>query len=384
MSENTVVSNDTSAASALAAIGMSMPSFGETPSMEKVSDVATGAVTTGSEVHRETGGSANNIPASQPFQESQPGKVPDEFKPRALDIDNLLSIQQPQTQTQQEASSIPASPEQRSRDLSRFPPEYHKQMRQMSNDAFALVSKWFDDAQTAPKLKTELEALQAQRDSWKYGHEESYKLAPEYQQFQQVAERLNVEEGFWKEQLVNYKAGKPAYLLVQGPDGQLHYSAQPLPANSPEVEIQLQENWAKVKGFQTQIGSQQAQWLNNFKSEVSGVHGKVVELQKSLFPNGYSEALKPEAEKVLNWLPQPYRTQPIFQIAAGLYAAVIQANQVIAQLKQQGTARSTIQAASGQVAPQGASAHGNATGVINDQTSAASVMQMLRPLIDAN
>jgi len=111
------------------------------------------------------------------------------------------------------------------RDYSQFPEEYHKALKQTSNDAFNLFKETWQETQRIKQEKAELES----RSQTIYNHKDGYQLNPKVQntlaQYQQVSQL----ESHYAEQQKLAQEGKPWTAYVADDNGQLQQRViQPL------------------------------------------------------------------------------------------------------------------------------------------------------------
>lgn len=266
----------------------------------------------------------------------------------------------------------------RSRDLSGFPEDKHPILRKMSNQTWEYVAPLLKQAQEAEALKTKLAEAEAAQKSWMYGHEESYKLAPEFAQYSAANDRLKVESNFWQQQLINLRSGKPVHTLAQNADGQLVYGQQ-LDSQDPATEVLITQNMHKAAAYQAQLSSEMQQWQASHKSEVTSTRQRLAELERTLLGSGTSAAAKPYVDQVLAAIPAQFRSQPEYRIMAGLYGTLQLAVARIKELSKQAQGTQVVNQARAQVPATQTTVGRNGTTLaeVNGDTNVADILKLL-------
>lgn len=344
---------------------------------EPVRDAATGQIVSPSDVHTgsEPGEIKPGVVAVKP-----PGPAPIEFSSEEEASEEIPIIQEtPAPSTQETPDVVTPSDERRgkTRDLTGFSDAEKRVLLRMSNDTWAFVEPKLKEAQRVKAIQQELQEAKAAGNAWMHGHEDSYKLQPEFTQYNQVSEEINAAEEFWREQYRSMKAGKPVYDLDRNEKGKLVYGAQ-LPAGA-DTELLVQTKVTTTAGLRTQLAAEFSQWRDQYKSELTSTRTQIQDLGTKMFTT-VPEPVKAEAAKAMEWIPTSLRQQPEYKMIANLYGYVQVMSATIAALRKQ---------AKGQQVVEGARAQGpiatisrNSNGVVNGDMSAADALSLYKQVRD--
>lgn len=290
--------------------------------------------------------------------------------PGQLDMGALEAVEsatQPEITTP--ATTVTEEARGKSRDLSGFTAQEQQLLRRMSNETFA----WLE-----PKLKAlkETQGLQEKTPpAWMFGHEESYKLLPEYQRHTENMESLNVEEQWWKQQFINLRSGRDAQDLNIDGKGQL-IAGGPI-GKGADAELYVQQKMQEAVALRSEEASKFANWRASHQQHIGGVRQQMEKVYTTLFGKEVPAPVKAGADKMLGWLPPHLANQTEYKLIAGLYGYVQAAQAQIAALKTQLQGRGVVAAAQAQAGPSQLSGATSGDGVIGENTSVADVMKLI-------
>lgn len=180
------------------------------------------------------------------------------------------------------------------------------------------------------KDKKQLEPL---KDSTYLQHEEAYKLNPEYNEIQTSVQRAQIEGNFWREQLLNIKAGKP-FRDLQGfkPDGTPVLSEEKQPTDADE--LRLANNYTLCTQEGQRRYSKLQEYPNQFKTRISNDLAAIQQKQSELFAwvadpklmehsvevEGRGDvALKDLKRDFISLIPPYLQNHPSTQLAANMF-----------------------------------------------------------------
>lgn len=131
------------------------------------------------------------------------------------------------------------------RDYSVFPEEIQGELRNTSNKAFNFIKevypKFKKTEEELTKTKEELKKIEegGMPSQW-YSHPEAWRLHPEAQKGLNDIQKIEFEEGFWREQLQKIQLGEQ-YVLLRGYNnqGQPVYSAAIEPSEDAKTDLLL-------------------------------------------------------------------------------------------------------------------------------------------------
>lgn len=215
-----------------------------------------------------------------------------------------------------------------SRDYTGYDDETVKAFKNMSDPAYQLMKKVVDERNNLVKTK---------QDSY-LTHPEAYTLTPEYTELNNRAYYANAEREFWKQQLINVRAGKE-WTGLQGFDPK---TGKPVPTApqkpSTEIEIELQNAMTRSEGLAQQIQQEGRQYTQQFKQRYEGdVVAMNAERAKRFGwvadPKGLDDKIalggelgertvKQVREDLLNMLPTYRRNDVLAELASDLFAGI--------------------------------------------------------------
>lgn len=269
---------------------------------------------------------------------------PAETPPTEPPVDEELG-EIPEIPLDEESTEEPPKPDQPpkpaeqpkpgSRPLDGIPPELHKHMRSMSNEAFGalhnIIKGFYQQKDQIRDL--EVKAQEAHKGALS-DLEAGYTLTPEYQQAMSVSGSLDTELAHWDEQIAKCQAGENWINVVQGPDGKpVEQETEPGPKALRYLfgkRNAAVENGAKVDQY---IENLKAQHVNAYK----GVQSWVQSMSTKLFANVKHDFSKdPVYTKLMAPLPPALKGQEIYSIAAKLAVLLYRSS-----LKQKASAANT-------------------------------------------
>lgn len=215
-----------------------------------------------------------------------------------------------------------------SRDYTGYDEETVKAFKNMSDPAFQLMKKVVDERNNLVKTKQD-HYLQ---------HPDAYTLTTEYNDLNNRAFLASAERDFWKQQLINVRAGKDWYGL-QGFDpktGKPVLSAPQKP--SDEVEIEIQNAMTQMTGLTQQLQQQGQQMVQSFKQRYEGDIAAINAEQAKQFgwvadPKGLEDkvhiggelgdrTVKQIKDDLLGMLPQYRRGDVLAELSSNMYAGI--------------------------------------------------------------
>lgn len=203
------------------------------------------------------------------------------------------------------------------RSLEGIPPELHKHMRNMANEAFGALHNIIRGFYQQKDQIRELEVKAQEASNGALADlDNAYTLTPEFQQAQQVSASLDTELEHWNEQIIKCQANENWINVIQGPDGKpVEQETQPGPKALRYLMGKRQEaleNASRVDQYMKGLQAQHMEANRNVKTWVQGMNQK-------LFANVKHDFSKdPMYTKLIAPLPPALKGQEIYQIAAKL------------------------------------------------------------------
>lgn len=224
------------------------------------------------------------------------------------------------------------------RDFSVFPEEVKEILKDTSRAAFDFITKTFKESQelkvSKEKLETEYKKVQegGVPSSW-YEHPESWRLHPHAQQSLGRLEKLDAEEGFWREQLENINNGQKFRLLRgwNNQTGELVAGDEIEPSEQAKTDIFL-----RLGRYQSEKNSEAVRlntFAQSFGSQMKKFNSDAEAIIEKEWPWHKDE--KHEAQKwvkeFMGLIPEPMREQMGFRVASLLYATYAKTNELLTE-----------------------------------------------------
>lgn len=224
------------------------------------------------------------------------------------------------------------------RDFSVFPEEVKEILKDTSRAAFDFITKTFKESQelkaSKEKLETEYKKVQegGVPSSW-YEHPESWRLHPHAQNSLGRLEKLDAEEGFWREQLENINNGQKFRLLRgwNNQTGELVAGDEIEPSEQAKTDIFL-----RLGRYQSEKNSEAVRlntFAQSFGSQMKKFNSDAEAIIEKEWPWHKDE--KHEAQKwvkeFMGLIPEPMREQMGFRVASLLYATFSKTNELLAE-----------------------------------------------------
>jgi hypothetical protein len=214
------------------------------------------------------------------------------------------------------------------RDYAGYDEETVRAFKNMDTAAYNVMKKVVDERN---------QLIKSRQDSY-LTHPEAYTLTPEYTDLNNRAYFANAEREFWKQQLINVRAGKE-WTGLQGFDPK---TGKPVPTAtqkpSDEIEIELQNAMTRSEGLAQQIQQQGQQYVQQFKqrydSDVTAMNAerakrfgwvadpKGLEDKIALGGELGERTVKQVREDLLNMLPAYRRNDVLAELASDLFAGI--------------------------------------------------------------
>lgn len=219
------------------------------------------------------------------------------------------------------------APTAAARDYTGYDDDTVKAFKNMSDPAFQVMKRIVDERNTLIKNKQD-QYLQ---------HPQAYTLTPEYTELTNKAYLINKEREFWKQQLINVRAGKE-WQDLQGFDPKtLEPVAGAAMKPSTEDDIELNNRLMRCDGLLQQVQQQGNQFVAKFKQTVDTDIANIAAERAKRFdwvadpknldrvvtvPDIGDVPIKQIREDFLNLFPQYLRNNPLADVAADLFAGV--------------------------------------------------------------
>ena len=232
------------------------------------------------------------------------------------------------------------------RDFTGIPEEFHSSLRAMSNEAFdtfkTKIPKWLE-AETKAARVAELEArLSAPADEkgpkFFYEHPEAYQVAPEYTELQSKLKQVDVEEQFWKQQILSGRQTK-TFRMPTGVDTQGNIVLHPETFDfTPETELELASIYNNIQNTRNELQKQRSGIQQNFTQQFQGAVNAVNQVCDQHFPwrktnpellnEVYDipglgkKSVKQMREDAVSILPTQFRNHPLAATVQDMFAAI--------------------------------------------------------------
>lgn len=282
-------------------------------------------------------------------EESKPvAEAPEEDEkkeePKLPDFSSIVEdVKKAETQTPQPQDT--GKP--KSRDFSMFPPQYHQELKRMSNEAFDLVKEWWKEKQELAEKHTQAQAKLEQFGGAFMPTAESYRFHPKYNEFVNAVTEADQVRNHWQQQAIALEQGADTIQdLFLDDNGKLQ--TRPVPVTEedrPRLRVAINGQMQQAAVIRQEAIQKAQAFQTDFNNQVGKLNGYLNTFRQKYLPPNLID--KPIVDRVLQEFPEYLRTDPRHQLIAEMFALAANMDRIIKGKMAQKTFKDKVKSAAG-------------------------------------